>query len=139
MPVKDAALELLPDCRGIVGGVRVDGASGGAHEHVYAATGRPTATVPLGGAAEVDAAVDAARAAAGRWRRLPAGERRAALLRLAERVAGDRERLAGLQTLESGMPTRFARAIPGAAADFLAYYAGWTDKLGGEVVETWPV
>jgi aldehyde dehydrogenase (NAD+) len=134
----DPPLELLPDARPLVGGDRPDG-HGGEHHHVYAGNGTATTTVPLADATTMDAAVAAARAASVRGRRLAARERRTVLIRLAEAVQRDAERLTGLQTLECGMPAQFAKAVPAAAADFLAYYAGWTDKLGGEVVDTWPV
>src|SRR5690348_2611729 len=122
-----APLELLPDPRPLIGNERSAGTSGGEHTHVYAATGRPTASVPLGGEAEMDAAVAAATAAGPRWRALAGAERRNLLMRASARVLADAERLTRLQTLESGMPVQFARTIPAAAADFIAYYAGWAD------------
>jgi acyl-CoA reductase-like NAD-dependent aldehyde dehydrogenase len=134
-----APVELLPDPRGIIAGERVEHGGSGTHTHVYAATGRPTTEVPLAGAVEMDGAVGAAAAAGGRWRRLPASGRRDALLALGRLIARDAERLVPLQTLESGIPRQFAAPVPGAAADFFAYYAGWADKVGGEVIETWPV
>jgi aldehyde dehydrogenase (NAD+) len=138
-PPIDAPVELLSDVRPLIGERRSDQTSGGEHVHVYAATGLPTVKVPIAGAREMDEAVRAARAAAVRWRTLAANRRRKLLLRVGELLLADSDRLTGLQTLESAMPHQFARAMPAAAADFLAYYAGWTDKLGGEVLDTWPM
>jgi aldehyde dehydrogenase (NAD+) len=138
MPVGEAPVELLPDGRPLIAGRPVDPAGGEEHAHVYAATGKLTARVPLGGPEEIDLAVAAARAALPRWRSLPGNQRRTLLLRAAELIAADAERLAALQTLETGVPRQFARAIPGVAADFLTYYAGWSDKRTGEVIDTWP-
>ena len=139
MALIDAPVELLPDVRPVIGDIRTDEASGGEHAHVYATTGQPTVAVPLGGATEMNAAVHAARAAGGRWRALAASRRRDLLLRVSKLILSDAQRLSGLQTLESAMPHRFAHAIPAAAADFFAYYAGWADKLGGDVLDTWPM
>jgi acyl-CoA reductase-like NAD-dependent aldehyde dehydrogenase len=130
-------LELLPPAGLLIGGERAPG--DGEHEHVYPATGQVTAPVAIAGAASIDAAVRAAADAAPRWRRLTGAQRRTLLLALADRITADSERLAGLQTIENGMPAQFARGLPAVAADFVAYYAGWADKLGGELVDTWPV
>lgn len=139
MPLRDPPLRLLPELGLLIGDRRITDPSGGTHQHVYAATGQPTAEVPLCGAAEVDAAVTAARAALPRWQSMPAARRRDLLLRLAGLITGDAERLAALQVLESAVPQRFAAALPAGAADFLAYNAGWADKIGGDVIETWPM
>src|SRR5262245_18083666 len=92
----------------------------------------------MGGATEIDAAVDAARQAFPRWRALPANQRRAMLLRLCQLIDDDAPRLAWLQIIESGVPQMLATRMPGAAVDYLAYNAGWIDKLGGDVAPTWP-
>ncbi|MGP0047266.1 MAG: aldehyde dehydrogenase family protein [Solirubrobacteraceae bacterium] len=134
----DPPLQLLPDPRALIAGSRHDGRAG-EHQHVYAGNGTSTTTVPLAGEDAIDAAVGSARTAAERWRGMPAAGRRAVLLRVAELIGADTERLTGLQTLESGMPIQYAKAVPGAAADFFAYYAGWSDKLGGDVIDTWPM
>ena len=134
----DAPLDVLPDTRPLVAGERLDPSGGAVHPHVYAATGRVTAEVALGGPREIDAAVAAGRAALPRWRALAAPERRAILTRAAQLVLADAERLSAIQTLETSLPIQFARGVPAVAADHLAYHAGWSDKVGGEVVTTWP-
>ena len=139
MSPRSAPLEVLPDPRPIISGERPARVGGRRHTHVYAATGRPTAEVPLAGDAEIDAAVVAAAAAGPRWRRTSAAGRRDALLALGRVIAEHGEELVDLQTVESGIPRQFATPIPLAAADFFTYYGGWADKLGGELIETWPM
>jgi acyl-CoA reductase-like NAD-dependent aldehyde dehydrogenase len=137
-PPLSPPLELLPDPRPFVGGRRLDPAGGDAVQHIYAATGRATTVVPSGRAAEIDAAVGAAAAARPRWRRVHGRDRRGMLQRAARLLEREADDLATLQTVESGVPLQFARGVPGAAADFLDYYAGWSDKGGGELIDTWP-
>jgi len=86
----------------------------------------------------MDAAVHAARHALPHWRALPANQRRDMMLRLCQLVKENAEQLARLQTIENAVPRMFASRFPEAAVDYLAYNAGWIDKIGGEVVTTWP-
>jgi acyl-CoA reductase-like NAD-dependent aldehyde dehydrogenase len=137
MAIAEPPVELLPDPRPLVAGARLDGAAS-EHPHVYSATGTVTARVPLGGSNAIDAAVRAAREAGPRWRGLRGDERRALLAAAADLIVADSERLSGMLTLETGLPRQFAQAVPKTAADFLLYYAGWSDKRGGEVIDTWP-
>lgn len=114
-------------------------ASGGTVEHVYAATGKPTAAVVLAGPSEMDMAVTTARAAFPGWRDTPVNERRNVLLRLADLILTHAEELSELQTLEIGVPIQLSRQMPQIAADWVRYNAGWADKAGGDVISTWPV
>lgn len=139
MPVTAAPTDLIPDTGLLIGETRLTDPTGGVHQHVYAGDGRPTAEVPLGGAAEMDTAVRTARAAQAAWAATRGNVRRDLLLRLADLVERDAADLAGLQTLENGCPRQFASAMPGVAIEHLRYYAGWADKIGGQVVPTWPV
>ena len=139
MPVRPPATHLIGAPALRVAGDVLTGASGGTVAHVYAATGEPTVEVPLAGPAEIDQGVRAARAALAPWQGLGPHGRRDALLRLADLIAAHAGELAGLQTLEIGLPAQLARQMPAIAADYLRYNAGWADKIGGEVVATWPV
>ena len=111
---------------------------GGRFVHVDPSTGREHPEIPLAGAADVDRAVAAARAAAPGWRSMPADARRDALLRLAGAIRAAAPELAALTSLDNGAPTPMAMGGPMAAADHFTYYAGWVDKIGGDVVPTWP-
>ncbi|HVH03575.1 MAG TPA: aldehyde dehydrogenase family protein [Amaricoccus sp.] len=91
--------------------------------------------IARGGAAEIDAAVAAARAAlAGDWGGASAAERGRLLARIG-RLVGDRaEELARLEARDVGKPLTQARADARALARYLEFYAGAADKLTGETI-----
>jgi aldehyde dehydrogenase (NAD+) len=98
-------------------------------------TGRTFAAIARGGAAEVDEAVAAARAAVhGDWGRATAAERGRALARLGRRVAERGEDLARLEAADVGKPLGQARADVRALARYLEFYGGAADKLMGETI-----
>ena len=112
------------------GWTRDDG--GGTYEHRYPATGEGQARVGLAGAGAVDTAVAAARAAQPAWAALAPIKRAAVLFRLADLLEGIRPEAAELAALDNGTPVSVMN--PGAyAAAWVRYYAGWCDKLDGEV------
>jgi aldehyde dehydrogenase (NAD+) len=129
----DLAQDLLPSYL-ISGGERVASSSGGTFDHVNPATGKVQQTLPLAGAAEVDAAVAAAREAFPAWRRWEPTERRRVLFRLAELIRQHNKELATVVSLEIGLPIAQAPRLAGTAARWLEEAAGWTDKLYGDVV-----
>ncbi|MDT5143448.1 MAG: hypothetical protein QOI79_2811 [Mycobacterium sp.] len=130
---------MLPKPALLIGTDELVESTGGSHHHIYPGTGKTTAEVPLAGAAEIDRAVKSARAAFRRWRITPVDERRRLLLRLAALVREHGDELTQLATLENGTAHAIARQYPAVLADKLEYNAGWADKIGGEVVSTWPV
>ena len=94
------------------------------------ATEEQLAEVGQGTAADVDAAVGAAREAFPVWGALRPAERAKYLFRIA-RILQERSReLAVLESLNGGKPIKESRDVdlPLAAAHFF-YYAGWADKL----------
>ncbi|MEU7001805.1 aldehyde dehydrogenase family protein [Nonomuraea sp. NPDC046570] len=97
------------------------------------ATGRPLATVALGGAADVDAAVSAAAAAGERddWRRLPPAERARLLRNLADIVRGEAESIAVTEARDSGHPIEDARADVAICAEILEYYSTLPENIRG--------
>ncbi|MSO58631.1 MAG: aldehyde dehydrogenase family protein [Thermoleophilia bacterium] len=113
-----------------IGGALVEPRSGTWFETISPATEEPLAAVAQAGEADVDAAVEAARAAFPAWAALRASERAKFLFRIA-RILQERAReFAVLESLDGGKPIREARDVdlPLAAAHFF-YYAGWADKL----------
>ena len=95
------------------------------------ATEETLATVARASAADVDAAVAAARHAYDTvWSTMPGAERAKYLFRIARLIQERARELAVVETLDNGKPIRESRAIdvPLAAAHFF-YYAGWADKL----------
>jgi len=114
-----------------IGGEFVEG-TGEPFATVDPATEERLATVATASAADVDRAVQAARAAHNRvWGPMPGAERAKYLFRLA-RILQERAReLAVLESIDNGKPIRESRDVdvPLAAAHFF-YHAGWADKLG---------
>ncbi|MFE8991033.1 aldehyde dehydrogenase [Streptomyces collinus] len=103
--------------------------------------GRVIADVADGGAAEVDAAVAAARRAfdTGPWPRLAPAERGRALLRLADLLEERREELALTVSLEMGKPISDAYGIElRAVITTFRWYGQLADKLTDESPHTSP-
>jgi aldehyde dehydrogenase (NAD+) len=98
-------------------------------------TGLPFASIARGGAAEIDAAVQAARrACSGPWGRLTAAERGRVLAKWSQAVVDHAEELAELELRDCGKPWRQARSDAAALARYLEYYAGACDKLHGQTL-----
>jgi aldehyde dehydrogenase (NAD+) len=101
--------------------------------------GQPFAKIARGNAADIDAAVRAARTAFGEfgdgdWGRLSATERGRLLMKLSARVASLAEELGRLESRTTGKPLKQGRADAHALARYFEYYAGAADKLHGETV-----
>ena len=91
--------------------------------------------IASGGAADVDAAVSAARTAFDRqeWHAMPAAQRERLLLRLADLVEQHQDEIAAIETLDNGMPYAIARQMAvGSAISSIRYNAGWPRRLNGE-------
>lgn len=128
-----ATIERLTAQGHLIGDTWTDGDGAGRYAHHDPANGRLQAEVGLGGAAEVEAAVTAAAAAAPGWRAMALEERAAILYRLAELLVADDDAAAALNARDNGTPVSAMR--PGLyTAAWVRYYAGWIDKLTGEVV-----
>ena len=96
-------------------------------------TGEKLASVAQGSAADVDAAVKAARAAFRKWQSLTPHARARYLYALARQVQKHSRRLAVLETMDNGKPIRESRDIdiPLVARHFY-YHAGWAQLLQQE-------
>ncbi|MFT3797639.1 aldehyde dehydrogenase family protein [Microbacterium sp.] len=97
------------------------------------ATGRQHASIARGTAADVDAAVSAAtKALGGEWGRTSPDARGRMLWRISELIAEHGDRLAQLESMDSGKPITPTRQgdVPG-TAEIFRYYAGWTTKISG--------
>ncbi|MBV9996141.1 MAG: aldehyde dehydrogenase [Caulobacteraceae bacterium] len=121
-----------------IDGKRISRSSGGAHAHINPATGKVQAEVSLAGAQEIDQAVASARAALPVWRGLPANERGRILFRFADLLQAAQPEIAVLAALESGVPVAGGGGMVLAQA-WIRYYAGWADKLEGQVVSSYPM
>jgi acyl-CoA reductase-like NAD-dependent aldehyde dehydrogenase len=96
------------------------------------ATGEVLATLPIAGAAEVDSAVELARAAQPAWAALDPTARTKILVRLSELVEEHGDELAELESRDVGKPLVEARGrdVKFTAQTWL-YYAGWPTKILG--------
>jgi aldehyde dehydrogenase (NAD+) len=108
-------------------------AAGAFFDTLDPSTGEKLASVAQGGAADVDAAVQAAKAASPRWRALTSHARARYLYALARLVQKHSRLLAVLETMDNGKPIRESRDIdiPLVARHFY-YHAGWAQLLDQE-------
>ena len=92
-------------------------------------------TAYAGAQAEIVArAAEAADAAQRAWAALPGFRRAERMNRFALLIERDLEALARLEAVNVGRPICDARGEVQAAARMIAYYAGWCDKLYGDVI-----
>jgi len=121
----------------LIGGEWVDSSGTDRIEVLNPATGQAIAEVAAAGAADIDAAVDAARQAfaAGPWPVMTPTERGRLLWKLADEIAANGQVLTELEILDNGMPLNpvGALAVPGAVKT-LQYYAGWPSKITGHTI-----
>jgi 5-carboxymethyl-2-hydroxymuconic-semialdehyde dehydrogenase len=98
------------------------------------ATNEPIAEASDGAAADVDAAVAAARRAFddGPWPRLKAAERATTLRRIAELIRAHAEEFIEREVLDIGMPVAQMRGLAARAAQNFDYYAGVITELHGK-------
>jgi len=111
-------------------------ASGATMDVVNPATEEVIAQVPSAGGEDLDAAVNAARAAlGGPWSAMSARERGRLVRKLGERLLERAGEVARLETLHNGKPISESRNIEiPAAAECFEYYGGWSDKVMGETI-----
>lgn len=139
-------VELLPEVtkfiesgpKMTVGGKEMEAASGQTFEAIDPSTARPVAEVPRGDAADVDAAVSAARAAFDdrRWSGLRPGKRAEVLFKLGELIKRHIPELAQLEALDSGKPIALASGEIWSAGEAFRYFSGWPTKVFGETNPT---
>jgi acyl-CoA reductase-like NAD-dependent aldehyde dehydrogenase len=118
----------------LIGGQRVDAASGKTFEAFNPATGEAVARVAEADVNDVDRAVKAARQAlSGPWAKMSPAEREKVLHKLADLVEKNLEPLAQLESLNNGKTIREAKSgdVPLSVA-LLRYYGGWPTKIHGE-------
>jgi aldehyde dehydrogenase (NAD+) len=127
----DTRRELL-----LIDGERVPAQAGRSFNTLDPATERVLARVAEGDAADIDRAVASSRRALeGEWGGMRAADRGRLLLRWAELIRRHQETLVELESLDSGKPVSAIRRqdLP-AVLDTLVYYAGWADKINGQVI-----
>lgn len=119
----------------LIGGKWVPAVSGELLDVFDPSTARVLAKIAAGGAADIDAAVKAARRAFSSppWAKLRAVERARLLYRLADAVESNADELAWLESLDGGNPVRSVRHVDIAMAiESLRTSASLADKITGE-------
>lgn len=122
-----------------IGGLWQSADSGDTLDVTNPATGAVIGTIAWAGAAETNAAIDAAQAAFKPWSMTLAADRAAALHRMAAIIRDHAELLASMLTLEQGKPLAEARAEILLGAHYVQWFAEEARRINGEVVPSpWP-
>lgn len=118
----------------LIGGAWVAADSGATITVTDPATGETVGTVPNCGAAETGRAIAAAEAAFPGWKKLPAAERAAKLLRLAALIRENAAPLARLLTREQGKPLAEATGEIQISAAYIQWFAEEARRVYGDVI-----
>ncbi len=119
----------------VIDGQRVEAAAGGRYDTVDPFRGAPWASAADGDAEDVNRAVAAARRAlTGPWGQLTGFGRARLLRRLAELIARDADRLAEIETRDTGKLLREMRGQLATIPEWFYYFSGLADKLQGSTV-----
>jgi len=122
----------------LIGGEWRDAVSGRRIDVRDPATGEVVTSVPAAGAADVDLAVKAARAAfeSREWGAARPVDRERWLLKLADLLEANAAEFAEIETIDNGKPLVISQRVDvPSAVDFLRYCAGWATKVEGTTVE----
>ncbi len=120
----------------LIDGRRIPAQSGRFFETLDPSTETAITKVAEADAADVDLAVRSARRAfEGAWGHMRGAERSQLLNRLADLIRENQNELIELESYDGGKPVSAVRRqdMP-AVLDTLAYYAGWADKINGQVI-----
>jgi 4-(gamma-glutamylamino)butanal dehydrogenase len=135
------AAEMIIEGRAFINGRYMPAQSGRTFDDVSPINGKVIGQVARCDAGDIAAAVAAARSTfdSGVWRKTDPKQRKRVLLRLAELIRADLERLALYETLDIGKPIHNAIKVDvPSAAECFAYYAEFADKLYDEIAATAP-
>jgi acyl-CoA reductase-like NAD-dependent aldehyde dehydrogenase len=119
-----------------IDGKWVDAEDGESIDVFNPATGEVVATVPRAKKADADKAIASARNAFDNgtwWPGVSERERATILLKAAEIIRREADRLAELETLDSGKPLGDSQDDIAEAAYMFEYYAGWATKISGDI------
>lgn len=120
--------------RHLIDGAWQESVSGSTFERMSPSHGTVVTLASKGDAQDTDAAIAAARSAfdEGGWPRTSGKDRAALLLKVADLIDRERDRIALLETLESGKPISQARAEIEGAVDLWRYAASLARTIHGE-------
>ncbi len=98
-------------------------------------TGEEIGRIARGQAADIDAAVQAAREAlAGEWGAMTAAERGRVMMRLSWLISQKIDALAEIEATDVGKPLAQAKSDAVALARYMEFYGGAADKVMGETI-----
>ncbi|SAL01746.1 succinate-semialdehyde dehydrogenase [Caballeronia pedi] len=121
--------------RCFIDGTWVDSDNGAVLTVTNPATDETLTTVPRAGAAETEAAIEAAAAAFGSWKRTPAKDRGAALARWANLAEQNLEELAKILTAEQGKPLAEARGEVRSTIAYFRWFAEEARRIDGQILQ----
>ena len=136
--VKTATLPSF-DGRALINGKRVASSSGQVFDCISPVDGRVLTQVARCAEADIDTAVQAARAAFDdrRWCGLPPAQRKRIMIRFADLLVQHADELALTETWDMGKPVKYAKAVDvNSAANCLRWYGEAVDKVYDEIAPT---
>jgi (Z)-2-((N-methylformamido)methylene)-5-hydroxybutyrolactone dehydrogenase len=118
-----------------IGGQWVNGSEGESFETVNPYNQEAWASIPQATKADVESAIDIARRTfRSKWRKVNGVTRGNLMVRLAERLESEAERLGRLETTDNGKLLRESVKNMTNAARYYRFFAGYADKIYGEVI-----
>ena len=97
-------------------------------------TGAVIAAVAKGDADDVDIAVNSAANASEEWASLSPLQRGRILIRVGQAILDNRDRLAQMESLDMGMPTKASPGVIESSAEFFEYYGGLAPSILGDTI-----
>jgi aldehyde dehydrogenase (NAD+) len=121
-----------------INGEYVDSTNGSTFTSVNPATEESIAEVSAAEAADIDAAVRAARAQlepGSAWQKMKPRDRAKVMWKLADILTARAEEIGRIETLDNGKPLFESQFVDvPSAAECLYYFAGWSGKVTGETI-----
>ncbi len=134
-----ALVSFKPRYDNFIGGRWVAPVEGQYFDVITPISGKVYTQAARSSAADIELALDAAHAAAAKWGATPAAERANVLLRIADRIEQNLERLAYAETVDNGKPMRETlNADVPLAVDHFRYFAGCLRAQEGALSEIDP-
>ncbi|ALV05016.1 acetaldehyde dehydrogenase ExaC [Roseateles depolymerans] len=131
-----ALVQFKPRYDNFIGGRWVAPVEGQYFDVITPISGKVYTQAARSGAADIELALDAAHAAAASWGATPAAERANVLLRIADRIEQNLEKLAYAETVDNGKPMRETlNADVPLAVDHFRYFAGCLRAQEGALSE----
>ncbi|MDP3889824.1 aldehyde dehydrogenase family protein [Nocardioides sp.] len=132
----ESSIEVKSRYAHYIGGEWVDPIGGAYFENLSPVNGKPFTEIARGTAADIEAALDAAEAAADAWGRTSTTERSNILLRIADRMEANLADLAVIETWDNGKAVRETlNADLPLAIDHFRYFAGALRAQEGGISE----